>query len=68
MTAEDIIKAELRMREERRELNNEASPLLLQLSCLYKVCIFDTKPQTPPVQADYLTGKAGNADPYRSRP
>ena len=41
MTAVEIITAELRMREKRKELDNATSPLLLQLTSLYKVCIFD---------------------------
>lgn len=41
LTAVEIITAELRMREERKELDNATSPLLLQLTSLYKVCIFD---------------------------
>ena len=44
MTAVEIITAELRMREKRKELDNATSPLLLQLTSLYKVCIFDPKP------------------------
>ena len=58
LSAEDIIKAELRMREERKELDNATSPLLLQLTSLYKVCIFDVKPQTPPLQAEERNSRA----------
>ena len=43
-----IIRAELDLREKMGTLNHESSPILIKLTSLYKVRIFDTKPQMFP--------------------
>ena len=43
-----MIRAELKLREQREELDYARSALLLRLTALYKVNIFEVKPQSIP--------------------
>ena len=47
----EMIREELKLREERGELTHDKSPLLIKLTSLYKVTIFETKPQMFPGSA-----------------
>ena len=49
LSPQDIIRAELKDRDKRAELNHEKSPLLLKLVSLYNVCIFEVLQQMPPI-------------------
>ena len=40
----EIIREELKVREKRGELTHDFSPLLIQLTIMYRVTIFETKP------------------------
>ena len=44
----EMIRAELRMREQRGELNHQNCPLLIKLASLYQVPVFEVKPQMFP--------------------
>ena len=44
----EMIRAELRMRDQRGELNHDSCPLLIKLASLYKVPVFEVKPQMFP--------------------
>ena len=47
-TPTEILRAELRDRERRNELNHDKSENLLKLTSLYKVCVFEVKSQVLP--------------------
>ena len=44
LTPCEIIREELKVREKRGELTHDFSPLLIQLTIMYRVTIFETKP------------------------
>jgi len=48
LSPSDMIREELRLRERRGELTHDKSPLLIKLTSLYRVTIFETKPQMFP--------------------
>ena len=48
MSPSEIIREELRLREARGELTHDRSPLLIKLTSLYRVTIFQAKPQMFP--------------------
>ena len=48
LSPEDTLRAELRDRETFGDLNHEKSSMLLKLACLYKVTVFEVKPQIFP--------------------
>lgn len=46
-----MIREELKLRDERGELTHDKSPLLIKLTSLYRVTIFETKPQMFPMSS-----------------
>lgn len=48
LSPSEMIKEELRLREQRGELTHDKSPLLIKLTSLYRVTVFETKPQMFP--------------------
>ena len=51
LSPSDMIREELKLRDERGELTHVKSPLLIKLTSLYRVTIFETKPQMFPMSS-----------------